>query len=242
MKFTDTINSFDKFRDVIRHVHPDERYFFRGEPREYFDLIPKYGRLVKDELRISYFNEGTILERFRNQAVAYLDQKPISDWEWLALAQHHGLPTRFLDWTTNPLVALYFAVGEKLNELDIRKIKLEKADYDGDAAFYFLTIKSSFVDTNKNAKPLDYEKVGLYKPPYVSQRIRSQYGVLTIQPDPTIPLNKVLNPNRVKKYRIPNNARNDIRKELTLFGIHDASIYPDLDGLSKYLQTRIEER
>lgn len=98
MKFTDTIDSFDKFREVIRDVHPDERYFFRGEPREYFDLIPKYGRLVKTELRmVSYFDEASILDRFRKQAVSYLDQRPVGDWEWLALAQHHGLPTRFLD-------------------------------------------------------------------------------------------------------------------------------------------------
>ncbi len=133
-------------------------------------------------------------------------------------------------------------MGESLNDLDIKKVRLEKADYKGDAAFYFLTIKSSFVDTNRDTKPLDYEEVGLYKPPYISRRIRSQCGVLTIQPDPSKPLNESLHPSRIKKYLIPYSARSDIRKELTLFGIHDAFIYPDLDGLSKYLQTRIEER
>lgn len=242
MKFTDTIESFNKFREIIHHVHPDEQWFFRGEPREYFELIPKYGRLAKDRNPKSVFNEASIIDRFKNQSIPYLISRPANEWEWLALAQHHGLPTRFLDWTTNPLIALFFSIGEKFDKLDIEKAKLDNNNYKGDAAFYILNIKHNFIDPCNNPKPLEHNKIGLYKPPYISQRIKSQSGVLTIQPKPLKPLNESLLPKKVRKYLIPYSARNELRNELTLFGVHHASIYPDLDGLAKYLYTRIAER
>ena len=54
------------------------------------------------------------ITRFKQNALSFLDRPPSNEWEWLLLMQHHSLPTRLLNWTENPLVALYFVVKESL--------------------------------------------------------------------------------------------------------------------------------
>lgn len=245
MEFSGDIKTFQDFRSVVAGISPDERYFFRGESRDYFDLIPKIGRLIgnngKLRLNLKYHDEQSIFERFRNHGRAITTSLPANDWEWLALAQHHGLPTRLLDWSTNPLVALFFAIGDPFDAKDLRKAKIDRKDYKGDAAFYWLTIKSNFINTLSDPGPFDCEMVGIVKPSHITARIRAQGGVFTVQPDPTKPLSEYLKSNRIRKYRIMKSAREDLRKELVLYGIHHASVYPDLDGLSSYLQLRLQD-
>ena len=130
------INSFEDFHDKVASWPSQTRYYFRGMSRSHYELYPSLGRGNGD--RTGYYDEKRLIKEFRNQAITYLDKVPNNDWEWLALAQHHGLPTRLLDWTTNPLVALYFAVKDNI---DLEFEKASRPEYDGSSAVYFLIFK-----------------------------------------------------------------------------------------------------
>jgi hypothetical protein len=93
--------------------------FFRGQGELVEQLMPSIGRQHYYGGKSTIFTERqerSLLKRFRRYAYEYFRRVP-SEWETLFLARHHGLPTRLLDWTANPLVALYFAASHESNEL-----------------------------------------------------------------------------------------------------------------------------
>jgi hypothetical protein len=233
------IGSFEDFRRVVDGLHPGERYFFRGEGSDRYSLVPKIGRLTRPGITLGYYDERTVFDHFKNAARACLTHIPRNDWEWLALAQHHGLPTRLLDWSTSPLAALYFAVE---GAVDLERERVLNPACTGNAAFYVLTYKTGYIDVDAAPPPFDLKEVGLFFPPHVTARIPGQSGLFTIQPDPHAALDHLLRPGRVRKYHVAYQARRALRDELRLYGVHAASIYPGLDGLAAYLQQLLFDR
>ncbi|MEM9539078.1 MAG: FRG domain-containing protein [Cyanobacteria bacterium P01_E01_bin.42] len=227
---TRNIDSFEDFHNKVSDWPSQTRYYFRGVSKSYYDLTPSYGRISADGnfSPAGYFLEDRLLIEFKNQAVAYLDKTPDNDWGWLALGQHHGLPTRLLDWTTNPLVAAYFAVKDKINLEDEAK-----KGHDGSSAVYFLIYKTPPLDVTHLPHPLKFEGHGVFWPPHHTSRIKAQSGVFTIQPNPSEPFRYG---SKLIKYTIPYSLRNRFRKVLNSYGIHDSSMFPDLDGLAAHLK------
>ena len=207
------IKSFADLHSAVQK-HDGRVFIYRGVHSTSYGLIPKLGRCGIDRANIR-FQESRILRLFKEQAVPYLDFNPQDEWDWLALAQHHGLPTRLLDWTRNPLVAAYFAVEGETN---------------GDGLVYAYANRK-FIVTHLCPDPLKCKKVGKFIPRHITTRITAQTGVFTIHPNPLEPLESP----EIERLIIKHESRNELKRVLDQYGIHRASLFPGLDGLAKHI-------
>lgn len=209
-------------------------FVFRGVTNATHSLIPSVGRV---ELPPSFDSrqdyEEAILDRFKRQAYATLLKEPSDDWEWLALAQHHGMQTRLLDWTFSPLIALYFATRPEVSTNDGRVLPINT-----DRAVYALHFcKHMFTAPSENG-PFQYSKIGVVFPPDVSPRVSGQSGVFTTQPDPEVEFttdggDPDVFPNPVEKLLISKRVATDIQRRLFVLGIREHMLFPDLDGFAR---------
>jgi hypothetical protein len=106
-----TIDSISRLISKLEKDVPNtkDHIWFRGQPKKDWKLIPSLGRGRRPVLQ----TEDYLIKRFRQNATLLVGNTVQSEWDWLLVMQHHGVSTRLLDWTENPIVALYFAVIEK---------------------------------------------------------------------------------------------------------------------------------
>ena len=211
------IESFGALHDAIQE-YGKKTMLFRGVKDIKYELVPKLGRYNKFKnltLEKLEKEERTMLRLFKERAWPTLPNLKSSDWEILALAQHHGLPTRFLDWTRNPLVAAYFAVEK---------------NHSGDSLIYAYHHRT-FINLDRNPDPFKIKTLSRFIPNHITPRITAQVGLFTVHPDPRTPLKS----DKIQCLIISNSFRKELKRILYNYGIHRASLFPDLDGLSKHI-------
>jgi hypothetical protein len=203
-----------------------EAWIFRGEHTGDNPLRPGAGRLNEDltgsrKALVTMQEERAALQRFKNDALPYLTHTPAreNDLEWLALAQHHGMQTRLLDWTESLLIAAFFAVE---NIGAARK-----------GVIYGI---SGLPVVEATVNPFEVKDVSVYRPSHLTPRIGPQWSVFTVHPNPTEDFRRS---GRLTTWTI-NGSRNcwQIKRVLDSCGINYASIYPDLTGLARHIYWR----
>ncbi|MGC4041800.1 MAG: FRG domain-containing protein [Flavobacterium sp.] len=211
-----TISKFSDLHDLFDQS--DKLTIYRGQSNASWELIPKAGRK-------NYFGVDDIsaLRYFKDNSIPFIEMRPENDWEWLALAQHFGVATRLLDWTTNPMIATFFAVVENLNT---------------EAAIYKFRPEDS-ADTNLS--PFDAKKVSVYRPRAITKRIIAQQALFTIHPNPNVPFLKPFK-GELEKIIIEKKYREKLKFELHKYGYNYFSVYQDIQGLAQYIDWRWTNR
>jgi hypothetical protein len=173
--------------------------------------------------------EKRIIDEFERGIIPLTEFKPENKWDILALAQHHSLPTRLLDWTLNPLVALWFAVCNVSEEKDNGVVWILNADEE------YWNINVTGED------PFSLTSTKIFRPKIISRRISAQAGVFSchfLHPNGNFSKFEGISKykNRLIKIIILPEKFIQIRKELNIMGIHNFMLFPDLDGFCKHLE------
>lgn len=222
----------------LKHVLSFEQqhisqWFFRGVRDANYDLIPSLFRLdITNTLTNWKDLEKYMLRIFKRESRPFLKIIPRNKLELITLAQHYGLPTRLLDWSINPLIALFFA--------------LEHFDKNIDSAVWCYGVFSTHnchPESTRIDRRVNLEKSGIVFPSHISPRITNQSGCFTFHNLPEgrekfIPFDKQ-NDNSYGsfvKIIIKKEYQKDIMQQLFDLGYHHGLIYPGLDGLSKRIK------
>ena len=225
--FIEYVNTLDKKLENQAH----KMLLFRGQSNHEQPLVPAIARTKVGD-RSQYNVEKEIFNEFKRLSSSHIHKLNITTpWDKLALAQHYGLPTRLLDWTSSPLIALWFACRNKREEdPEDRIIWVFEFDEDDKAKKNEL----------KNDDPLRIVAPRIFKPNHLTNRIRAQAGWFSIhsfKDGEYVELNK-WQPfqGRFKKIIIPNGVAHSFMKSLDLFHINASTLMPELDGIAAHLK------
>lgn len=226
---------------------------YRGVSKKSHELRPAIGRIGKRDTQklrtLALTKEYGMIRNFQTKSSALIPQM---DYTSLAvLAQHHGIPTRLLDWSHNPLVALFFAVRsdeDKTGKVFIADI--ENYFYQNEIGYekYILYQDEHWTQLFQKQEENDDDffsyqefilkqpeinaEICVFNPICIDPRMTAQASIFTFHPDPFTPMTDGV----LEVIDIPAEAKKPIRKMLERCGVHEFALFPDLDGLCRWLK------
>jgi hypothetical protein len=236
-------------RGDLYHLYPEKKrdLLFRGQSADW-PLLPSLARMKPNGDLLDV--EKLMLLEFARMSPPFTKSGVDDRWDRLALAQHHGLPTRLLDWTYSATAALWFAVSGKpekeerggLRDGVVWVLRPEVSDY--------IMKDTPSQPKNKHfliaSSPEELPRTGVLLPRVINERISAQSGVFTAHAtlQDHHPYFTALEEHKIatKLLKIPIRAENfaKMRKQLHVCGVNSSTLYPDLMGLCEHIKWRFE--
>lgn len=223
------------------------QFAFRGLNLADYDLKTSLYRLGGNYHEL----ERHLLRNFRKYAHRDVVEHD-SIWHWLTMAKHHGLPTRVLDWTFSPLVAMHFAVSNTdefqedgaiwcVNYAEVHKLLPDdlrgQLGEEGSDLFTVEMLERSFDTLEEFDNHSETDIVLFFEPPSIDDRIVNQFALFSIISNPTQSMDEWLvdHPDCYFKIVIPADLKWEVRDKLDQVNITERVLFPGLDGLSRWL-------
>ncbi len=219
----------------------DEAVWFRGHAKSTYKLLPSLARDAKALER-----ESLLSKRFKQNAYPFRQSPPQSEWEWLFLMQHFGIPTRLLDWTESPLVALYFAVNDpdtthEASDANIWALLPAKYNFEVPRLRPTVSVDVPCFGVDKVLDDYRPDQITLEamsnKLPVAAiahrqnERIMAQLGVFTIMHRDMTPIED-LAPQFLGRLTIPSAAKLQLRNELSALRVTQMTLFPELTSVA----------
>lgn len=226
-------------------------YAFRGLASSEHQLSTSLARLAGGTRDISRL-EVALLRNFRKYAHAQTSYGIDSVWQWLAVGQHHGLPTRLVDWTYSPLVALHFATEHpahydqdgsvwcvnfvEANRLLPRRLRAMLEEESSDT--FTIDMLGAFRSLREFDALSREPFVAFIEPPSLDTRILNQFALFSLMPSATACLERWMQAHTdlCRRVVVPAELKWEVRDKLDQSNINERTLFPGLDGLSRWLE------
>ncbi len=222
---SDKYEDLGGFLDDIQLYREGELCLFRGQSCNK-PLLPKIAR--RDRTVDTSKIEREMLAELRRRGTLFIGREIADDWDLMVYAQHFGMATRLLDWTSNPLAALWFAASDR--------------DPKRPSYVYLLNVTADLLlDRQTQKDPFAIGRTRVFKPSLNNPRVVAQSGWFTAhryskRAGAFVPLDK--NPDiqkRLVQFRVPPKLKDDVLKTLDMLGVNSQALFGDVEGVCRYI-------